>query len=153
QRELRKAYQKLVAEKITPEAFASSRKAILDNTKLDRATAKKFATKVLEASQMLHDHYVKKVEQPELVAWAIRGLYRKLEEKVPTDVTERLSKIKELNDDELVALLADVRQRLGKREDLDKHKDVDIALEKMTSHLDPYTTYADPELAKKLRET
>jgi carboxyl-terminal processing protease len=153
QRELRKTYQKLVAEKITPEAFTTSRKAILDSTKLDRVTAKKFATKVLEASQMLHDHYVKKVEQHELVAWAIRGLYRKIEEKVPTDVAERLTKIKELSDDELVALLTDVRQRLGKREDLDKHKDVDISLEKMTSHLDPYTTYADPELAKKMRET
>jgi C-terminal peptidase prc len=107
---------------------------------------------VLEASQMLHDHYVKKVEQHELVAWAIRGLYRKLEEKVPTDISERLTKIKELSDEDLSALLTDVRQRLGKREDLDKHKDVDISLEKMTSHLDPYTTYAEPELARKLQD-
>jgi carboxyl-terminal processing protease len=152
QRELRKAYQKLVAEAITPEAFTTTRKAILDSTKLDRATAKKFATKVLEASQTLHDQYVKKVEQPELVAWAIRGLYRKLEEKIPADVTERLTKIKELNDDDLIALLTDVRQRLGKREDLDKHKDVDISLEKMTSHLDPHTTYYDPEVARKMGE-
>src|SRR5262249_45585735 len=71
QRELRKAYQKLVAEKITLEAFTTTRKAILDSTKLDRSTAKKFATKVFEASQMLHDHYVKKVEQHDLIAWAI----------------------------------------------------------------------------------
>src|SRR5205085_11885104 len=50
---------------------------------------------------------------------------------------------------ELGLLLQTVRSRLGKREDLDKHKDLDIALQRMLSRLDPYTTYIDPETVKR----
>src|SRR5262249_57410183 len=66
------------------------------------------------------------------------------------EINDRLAKVKELKDAELTTLLADARERLGKREDLDNHKDIDVALQRMMSHLDPYTTYVDPETAGKL---
>ena len=42
-------------------------------------------------------------------------------------------------------------ERLGLREDLDKHKDIDISLKRMTAHLDPHTTYIDPETIARFR--
>ncbi len=50
--------------------------------------------------------------------------------------------------------MTDVRERLGNREDLANHKDIDYALQRMMTPLDPYTTYIDPEmLAQFKRET
>src|SRR5262249_782490 len=50
-----------------------------------------------------------------------------------------------MDETELTVLLRDVRERLGQREDLDNHKDIDYSLQQMLRHLDPYTTYIDPE--------
>src|SRR5262249_60033525 len=54
-------------------------------------------------------------------------------------------KTKKAKEEDLTNLLTDVRERLGKREDLANHKDIDYALQRMMSPLDPYTTYIDPE--------
>ena len=99
--------------------------------------------------RVVRDNYVKELNQGEMVGWAIRGLYRRLDEKVPEEIKERLDKAKDLKEPELEMLLADVRERLGKREDLDSNKDVDIALQMMMANLDPYTTYIDPETKRK----
>src|SRR5262249_53379065 len=58
---------------------------------------------------------------------------------------------KNLKEKELTVLLADVRERLGSREDLDNHKDIDYALQRMLHHLDPYTTYIDPETVSQFK--
>src|SRR5262249_31498348 len=68
-----------------------------------------------------------------------------LDEKVPDDVVKKLADVKDMKPTELQALLSDVRKRLGKREDLDNHKDIDIALLRMLNHLDPYTTFYTPD--------
>ncbi|HKB35667.1 MAG TPA: S41 family peptidase [Gemmataceae bacterium] len=145
QRDLRKAFQELVAGNVAVEEFQKTYDKILEGTKLDPDAAKGFATSVLKAITKIRDGYVKEVNSGELATWAIRGLYKRLDEKVPEDVVEKLAKAKDLKETELLALLSDARQQLGKREDLDNHKDVDIALERMMSHLDPYTTYIDKE--------
>src|SRR3954452_12949596 len=84
-----------------------------------------------------------------MVGWAIRGLYRRIEEKVPAELKERLDKVKDLRRSELEGLLADARERLGKREDLESNKDVDLSLQMMMANLDPYTTYIDENNKKK----
>jgi carboxyl-terminal processing protease len=81
-----------------------------------------------------------------MVGWAIRGLYRRTEEKtIPPEVKGRLQRCGDLGENELIDLLTDVRRLLGKREDLDNNKDVDISLLTMTDRLDPYTTYIDKQ--------
>ena len=119
--------------------------------KIKHEKAREYAAKVIQASQHIHDTYVKDTNQGELVAWAIRGLYKETEEKLPTDIKDKLDKIKTLKESQLVELLTDVRERLGLREDLDKHKDIDISLKRMTAHLDPHTTYIDPETINRFR--
>src|SRR5262249_30280103 len=52
---------------------------------------------------------------------------------------------KSMKDRELREMLTDVLERLGKREDLDNHKDIDDALLRMLRHLDPYTTFYTPD--------
>src|SRR5262249_33255499 len=150
QRNLRKQYQALVDGKIDLDKLIAERDAILAGMKLNRDDAMEYAQKVMEAVGIITEGYVKKINQNELVAWAIKGLYRRVDEKVPAKIEERLKNIGDLKESDLAVLLADARQALGKREDLDKHKDIDFTLQRMLLHLDPYTTYIDPEQKKKL---
>jgi C-terminal peptidase prc len=149
QRKLRKDYQQLVDGKMTLDEFEKDRITILKGTRLDRADAREFAQKVMEVIGFIQEGYVKKVNTAEMVGWAIRGLYRRVDERIPEQLEERLKKAQALKESELEALLTDARQALGTREDLAKHKDVDITLQRMLSHLDPYTTYIDPETKDK----
>jgi C-terminal peptidase prc len=143
--DLRREYEKLVDGTLDAEQFPTQRADILAGTKLKRSTAFAYAAKVIQATQVIRDAYVKEVNQGDMIAWAVRGLYRQIDEKMPSEVKDRLDKAKDLSEAELTALLADVRERLGKREDLDNHKDIDFSLQRMLAHLDPYTTYIDPE--------
>jgi C-terminal peptidase prc len=145
QRGLRKEYQALADGSLTVEKFLEKRESILEGTKLRRAQAQEFADKVIAATRTIRRDYVREINQGDMVGWAIRGLYSKVDEKIPEDMASRLAGVKDMKEKELQALLADVRQALGKREDLDKHKDIDIALVRMLNKLDPYTTYYDPE--------
>jgi C-terminal peptidase prc len=145
QRSLRKQYQQFVDGSINLDKFEAERNGILEGTRLRRADALDYAQKVMEAVEFIQENYVKKLDAGDMVAWGLRGLYRRIDEKVPEDIEERLKGVKDLKPADLTALLADARQALGKREDLDKHKDLDLTLQRMTSHLDPYTTYVDPE--------
>src|SRR3954452_1807609 len=86
-----------------------------------------------------------------MVGWAIRGLYRRIEEKVPAELKERLDKVKDLRRSELEGLLADARERLGKREDLEGDKEGDLSLQMMMSNLDPYTMYIDSDQLEKAK--
>jgi C-terminal peptidase prc len=151
QRNLRKQYQALVDAKIKLPTFEEKRQEILDSTKMRRTEALDYARKVVEVTQLLKEAYVKDVNQGELVAGAIRGLYKHIEEKLPEDIEARLKKAKDLKESDLVVLLADMRVALGQREDLDKHKDLDYTLQEMTRKLDPYTTYIDPETVDRFR--
>ena len=61
-----------------------------------------------------------------------------------------MKKPKELTDDARNELLRDARTRLGKREDLDDDKDVDVAVLMMMASLnDPYTVYFDKDAVRK----
>jgi carboxyl-terminal processing protease len=146
QRSLRKAYQDLVDGKISPDKFTARRDQIVAERKLKRSSAEAYARTVIEVAGRITAKYVKKVTQGDLVNWAIRGLYRKADEKIPPDIRERLARVQKLDETELTELLADARERLGKREDLSNHKDIDVTLQRMMSHLDPYTTYWDSEM-------
>jgi C-terminal peptidase prc len=151
QRAIRKEYQQLVDGTIDVEKFLEEREKIIENTKLPREIAENFAKKVYDAAHLMKASYVKVYKEGELVNWAIRGLYRRIDEKIPDELKAQLDKVKDLDEDELKGLLADARQRLGKREDLDNHKDIDFALQRMLSHLDPYTTYIDPETLERFK--
>ena len=151
QRSIRKEYQKLVDGSLTTDKFLTSREEILNSTKLRRETAEAFAEKILEAAKMITDNYVKPVSLGEMVGWSVRGLYRRIDEKLPEDLKGRLDRVKTLGSGDLKILLADARESLGKREDLDNHKDIDHALQQMLRHLDPYTTYIDPETLSRFK--
>ena len=145
QRELRKDYQKLADGDMTPADFVTARDKTLEGTKLARSVAEKFAGKVIDATKVVQSDYYKEENQGELTVQAVRKLYRFLEERMPDPLEARLQKAKDLSEDQLKELLIDARTALGNREDLDKDKDVDVALVEMLRTLDPYTTYIGPE--------
>jgi C-terminal peptidase prc len=152
QRELRRSYQRLLDGELSMEDFTKKRTEILASTKLKRATALAFASKVIRASQVVKEGYVKEKTQGELVEWGVRGLYRRIDEPIPSDLRERLDKAKDMTEEELTTLLADVRERLGQREDLANHQDLDFTLQRMLRRLDPYTDYIDPEKVSRFKQ-
>lgn len=144
--DLRKDYQKLADGALTVDDFNKDRDKIVASMKMKKSDAVAYATKVMQAASMFHENYVKEINLGEEIGWAIRGLYKRVEEKkIPTDIKERLDNVKTMKEADLINLLADVREKLGKREDLANDKDVDISLLALTGHLDPYTTYIDKE--------
>ena len=150
-RKLRKEYQLFAEGELTVAALKEKRDALLEAMRLPQREARQYATKVLEGIQIIDDEYVKEVNKGELVAWGIRGLYRRVDEKLPEDLNDKLFKAKELNSGELGLLLQEARSRLGKREDLDKHKDIDVTLQRALGRLDPYTTYVDPDTVERFK--
>ncbi len=151
EQDLRRAYQQLCDGTLAEDAFLKQRAENLAARKMDREAAETYAARTLRGVQMVRDQYVKDLNAGEMVGWAIRGLYRRVEEKVPAELKERLDKAKELRRSELEGLLADARERLGKREDLEGNKDVDLSLQMMMSNLDPYTTYIDSDQLEKAK--
>jgi C-terminal peptidase prc len=150
--ELRKAYQALADGTIELKDFEAKREAIIATTRLKQTEANLFALKVLEATEIIKEDYVKEVNQGQMVAWAIRGLFDYLEEKVPGQIDARLKKARTLGVFQLRDLLVDARKELGKREDLDNQKDLNVTLQRMLHKLDPHTTYIDPETKRKFED-
>jgi len=146
---LRKAYQDLVDKKLTVARFNAERKDILASMELPRAEAILFASKVMEAIDVIKEEYVKKVDTDKMVTWAVRELYDFVEEKVPADIEKDLKGARRMSERQLRELLARARLHLKKREDLENQKDLNIALQRMLHKLDPHTTYIDPETKKK----
>ncbi len=162
QRKLRKDYQAILSGKIDLDKFTSERKEIVESTKLPRSDAVEFAEKVMDAIRIITRGYVKKLDPHDMVVWAIRGLYRQVDvtgttpvlypNKIPEKIAAKLKDVADMNEEQLSELLADARQAVGKREDLDKHKDIDWTLKRMLlKHTDPYTTYIDKEEKERMK--
>jgi C-terminal peptidase prc len=150
QQELRKRYQELADGKLSVDAFEKARSGIKEAMKLPDDAADVFVRKVYLGLDSLKSRYIKVLNAGELTAGAVRGLYRRLAEPLPTDLEDELKRAKTLSEDRQKAILKDARLRLGKREDLDEDKDVELALAMMTASLDdPYTVYLDKESVKK----
>jgi C-terminal peptidase prc len=150
--DLRKLYQQLVDGALTNEKFETARNVNFESRKLSLEETQQFAKKTMDGLLIVRSGYVKDVELSQLAAWAVKGLYRRLDEKMPNEIKEKLDTIKDLRRARLEELLADVRQRFGKREDLEGNKDVDLAISQMMLNLDyPYTTYIDSETKMKAK--
>ncbi len=145
QQELRKNFVKLADGALKPDEFTEARKKIQAEMKLDKEEAEAFARKTLSGLERVQRRYVKDLLLGEMVQWAVKGMYKGLDEKVPADVQAQLNDARTMRRGQLADLLADARERLGKREDLEKNKDVDLAMKRMMFNLDPYTTYYDEE--------
>lgn len=153
QQDLRKAYQRLADGALSVTDFLKNRDAILATMQLKRSEAVAYATRVMQAIDLVRDNYVKEVNNGEMVAWAIEGLYRRLDEKkLLAEMRDQLKKAKGMNNAALLTLLADSRQKLGNREDLANNKDVDYSIQTMLSHLDPYTNYIDAEMLARFKQ-
>jgi carboxyl-terminal processing protease len=143
--ELRKGYQKL-ADGGSAEAFAAARKGIKEGLTLDRSAASEFARKVSAAVERVTENSIKDANAGELTAAAIKGLYRRLREPLPSEVEESLKTPKALTTARRTELLTAARLNLGKREDLDGDKDTDLTVRMMLLSLnDPYAAYTDKE--------
>ena len=149
--ELRKYYQKLADGTMKLDEFVTARTELKESLKLTEAEGQAFAKKVNEAIDIVSRVYIKELNPSDLAAAAIKGMYRRIEVPLPTDLEEALKDPKALTEDRRTALLSDSRIRLGKREDLEENKDADVAILMMLASLDdPYTVYYDKETVRKM---
>jgi len=146
---LRKAYQKLVDGKVDLAGFQNERKDVLAATRLTERDADSFARMVIKAARVVRQGYVKDVNQGTMIDGAVKGLYKHLNEKLPSSISEKLKEPKGLKESDLLKILAEARLQLGKREDLANGKDITAALNSMLENLDRHTGYIDPETARK----
>ena len=140
--------------KLDVAAFTTERTEILDSTKLSEREAGNYALVVMKAVDLVRKSYVKETTKGVLVANAIRGIYRGIDEEkeIPAKVKDQLEKVKEMRDADLLHLLSDIRQQLGKREDLAKGQDITYSLRYMLSKLDKHTDYIPPEVVASFRQ-
>ena len=145
QQKLRKAYQKLAEGKQDVAAFEAERKGIQESTMIADRDATNYAVMVLRAVKVVRQGFVKDVNQADLVKDAVEGLFKALNEKIPSAIEEKVKNIKSSKEADQLALLTDARKLLGKREDLANGKDITFSLHSMLGKLDKHTDYIDPE--------
>ncbi len=151
--QLRKDYEKLATD---PKAYTvanltADRAAIKKGMTLDPKDAELYAKRVNDVQERILDYYIRELNAGELTAAAIKGMYRRVEETLPTELVEALKDAKSLTADQRTALLEKARLNLGNREDLDGNKDVDLSLQMMLASLnDPYTAYYDSDAVRRM---
>ena len=151
-RSLRKAYQQLADNQIDVAAFNAKRKQIKEEMKITEKDAQQFALEVMRGAKLVRQGFVKDTKAESLVDHAVEGLYKAINEKVPSAIQKKLADIDSMKEVDHVKLLAEARLYLGRREDLAKGKDLAYALNAMLTKLDKHTYYYDPESAKRLAQ-
>ncbi|MBY0229098.1 MAG: S41 family peptidase [Gemmataceae bacterium] len=149
-RALRKEYREFAAGRRTATELEEARKKLLDSMKVGSGEARSFADKVLAAAFIVQQHHLRELETGHLVANAVRGMHLELGEPLPEELAERTKGAAKSRLRQQRALLADARAALGKRPELDGHKALDLALRRMLSSLDRYSTYIGPEQKARL---
>jgi carboxyl-terminal processing protease len=104
-----------------------------------------FVELVLKAAAMLHDGYVVEIPRGDLIEWTIRGLYGRLNARMPHEIEDRLGKVSGMNREEFRSLLLDVRRNVGTERELSGDRYLDLALEEMTRRLDNETWVYYPD--------
>jgi carboxyl-terminal processing protease len=112
---------------------------------IDDDRAARFTGKIGEALGVIESRYLRDVDEEDLIAGGIEGLYEQVGMSVPKSILVRLKNIKRQGIVEHLGLLADVRKQLGVRDDLEGRQDLDATLRGMFTRLDKRSVYLDPK--------
>ena len=152
--DLRRSFQKFADGDLTGEQLTSARERIKAGMVLSAGDAKAYADKTFEGLTFVKTYYIKPLNVGEMAAQGIKGLYRVADNApVPDAVKDQLTKAKDLKDSEIKELLREARQGLGRREDLDQNKDVDVTMNfALHKFVDMHTMYMDEKRAKDMKK-
>ncbi len=152
--DLRKVYQSFAGGSLKSADFIRQRDEISRKLAMSNTEAQGFGRSIMQAIGIIRREFHEELKAAPLVAWSVRGLYQEIDEPLPKELAARLDAAGTLGDAELTALIADARQRLGRREDLADKKDLDIALRHMTQEIrDKYTRYYDAVEGKRFTDS
>ena len=148
---LRKDYQQLADKTISVDDFTKARRELLESLQLPMADVERYVSSVMKAIKLAETRYVKERTAGQWAAYAIEGLYYKLDEELPAEIAEELKNPQGLSSNRIEQILREIRQKLGKREDLEGTKDADTTISWMfVENKDPYTVYFDEETIQKM---
>lgn len=117
---------------------------------IDKDKAVAFAVEILTATDILTAKYYRELDEDELTAWAIRGLFQGVRESIPPALDQRMQKKSPGEVLQRLDLLVDAREMLGARKELVAPRDADLALQSIFRRLDPHTTLLDPDAMTRL---
>lgn len=152
QQELRKQYQELADGTIKVPELLKARAKIEDDIRLPRTDAEAYADRIQRALDTIGKTYFKEKNLGELAAGAVQGLYEYAHEPLPTKLGDRLNDAKSLKKGQITELLADARQSLHRREDMDERKAEEATLKFLFNrHLDKYSHYVEADTVRRFR--
>jgi C-terminal processing protease CtpA/Prc len=96
-----------------------------------------FARHLAQANHILAEGHITPTSDAKMVQWAVEGLYKEVKKPLPADIAKRLTELDKATKEELLAILQDVRARLGSRKDLEDYEDVEICLRAVFLELEP----------------
>src|SRR5205807_5536654 len=97
---------------LTPLMLHKERETILASMKLSDEDAGQYARTVMSAAEIVMHYYYKKLTPSQLVDTAVRGMYRKLDEPISTELKEKLDGVKTMQKAELLGALTIARPYL-----------------------------------------
>lgn len=107
--------------------------------------AMRFAGQVMRVVRLVAKESVVDVSTGQLAAWAVQGVYEKLDAKLSSSVQQRMGRARELSDEEAKALLRDALVPLENFTELFEGRDTDRAVKAMLARFDPYADWAVPD--------
>lgn len=134
------------ADKTTPPETAANEQPQLS----DKEKAIAFAAEITSATDTLAKKYHRQLDEEQLIAWAIQGLFEAAREPLPPALEQRMQKKAPQEWLDHLHLLADARAALGSRKDLAAPRDADAALRAIFRRLDPHTTLLDADAMTRL---
>jgi C-terminal processing protease CtpA/Prc len=122
----------------------------------DKDRAKSFSQEVLLAIKKIDEEHVAPAPQPQMLRWAIQGLYRAVKQPLPNKINQRLARLDKATKQEMQQLLHDVRAALGSRRELADDRDFRICMKEIFAQLEPAaeiemrSCYYGPEVERRL---
>ena len=152
QQALRKEYQKLADAEIKVPEFLKARAKIEEDIRLTREDAADYAERVYVAIDRINKNYFREKNPGDLASGAVEGLYQFADEPIPAALATRLAAAKGLKSAGINELLADAREALHRREDLNERKAEEATLKHIFArHLDKYSYYVEADTVRRFK--
>jgi hypothetical protein len=91
--------------------------------------AEEFASKLMKAIRIIEENHVTPTSEPQLVRWAVQGLYEGVKKPIPDQVAREMKELDGAGEEVLLGFLRAVRAGLGRSRELADRKDLQAALQ------------------------
>lgn len=99
--------------------------------------AEDFAMVLVKGVKMIAAEHVAPAPQPQMIRWAIEGLYKEMKEPIPADLAERMKSLEKAESGAMRKFLIDARRGLARKKGFDDGKALIICFHAIFIQLEP----------------